>query len=63
MEKSIQKWIEEGKKNGRQYYFYENYVLDLSQFIFDHPGGVKAIKNYLNKDITNILFQVYRHNR
>ena len=29
----------------------------------DHPGGLKAIKNYIFKDVTNILFEVYPHKK
>ena len=28
-----------------------------------HPGGKKAITNYQNKDITNILFTVFHHKK
>ncbi len=28
-----------------------------------HPGGVKAIKNYVYKDITNIIFLVFPHQK
>jgi cytochrome b involved in lipid metabolism len=28
-----------------------------------HPGGKKALANYINKDITEILFKIYPHKR
>jgi hypothetical protein len=28
-----------------------------------HPGGKKALANYLDKDITKIIFTVYPHNK
>ena len=31
--------------------------------MLDHPGGLKAIKNYIYKDITNIIFDVYPHHK
>jgi len=38
-------------------------VLDLTNFMDLHPGGKKALINYINKDITNIIFTVYPHTR
>jgi cytochrome b involved in lipid metabolism len=61
--KSTEKWVIQGKQNCKSYVFYENKVLDLTDFIHSHPGGVKAIKNYVYKDITNILFEVYPHQK
>lgn len=28
-----------------------------------HPGGKKALENYIFKDITDILFRVYPHKK
>lgn len=28
-----------------------------------HPGGSQVIKNYLFKDVTDILFTVFPHNK
>lgn len=28
-----------------------------------HPGGAQVIRNYLFKDITDILFTVFPHNK
>lgn len=38
-------------------------MLDLTNFITEHPGGKKALVNYVNKDITDILFKVYPHKK
>ena len=38
-------------------------MLDLTEFIPLHPGGKKALANYINKDITEILFKVYPHKK
>jgi cytochrome b involved in lipid metabolism len=54
--KSIEQWIIQGKKNCKNYLFFQNKVLNLDDFMSEHPGGVKAIKNYIFKDVTNILF-------
>lgn len=61
--KSIEQWIVQGQKLCKSYVFYENKVLDLTDFMVDHPGGMKGIKNYVFKDITNIVFEVYPHPR
>lgn len=36
-------------------------MLDLTDFIYEHPGGKKALSNYYYKDITDILFSVFPH--
>lgn len=61
--KSIEQWIYQGKKNCKNYLFFENKVLELTDFMSHHPGGIKAIKNYIYKDVTNILFEVYPHQK
>ena len=38
-------------------------MLDLTEFIFEHPGGKKALTNYFYKDITDILFKVFPHKK
>lgn len=35
----------------------------MTDFIQLHPGGKKALINYTNKDITDILFKVYPHKK
>lgn len=35
----------------------------MSEFILRHPGGKKALANYINKDITEILFKVFPHKK
>jgi len=35
----------------------------MSHFKFIHPGGSQVIRNYLFKDITDILFTVFPHNK
>lgn len=52
MSRSIDEWVHYGKQHRRCYFFYEDKVLDLSEFILRHPGGKKALANYINKDIT-----------
>lgn len=41
--------------------FFDEKVLDLTDFLDKHPGGSKAIQHYRNKNISKILFQVYPH--
>ena len=38
-------------------------MYNLTYFISKHPGGKKALSNYIGKDITNILFRVFPHNK
>jgi len=44
-------------------FFYDGKVYNLTYFIDKHPGGRKAIMNYIYKDITNILFKVFPHDK
>jgi cytochrome b involved in lipid metabolism len=59
--KPMLEWINQSKITKRMYFFYEDRVLDLTEFMNIHPGGQKALKNYVSKDITDILFSVYPH--
>ena len=63
MIKTIQDWIEHGRTLHKTIFFYEDNALDLKRFIEMHPGGQKAIMNYLHKDISEIVFSVYPHKR
>ena len=63
MTKRVDEWIASSKKLNKSIFFYQDKVLDLSNFMEIHPGGKKALTNYLNKDITNIIFTVYPHKR
>jgi cytochrome b involved in lipid metabolism len=37
--------------------------MDVTEFIHSHPGGKKALINYIYKDVTDTLFKVYNHDR
>lgn len=63
MSRSTEQWAQLGRQKHRYFYFYEEKVLDLTDFIQFHPGGKKALLNYTNKDITDILFKVYPHKK
>jgi cytochrome b involved in lipid metabolism len=51
------------KQNRKYIVFYEEKVLDISQFIYSHPGGKKVLISYIYKDITASLFTVFKHHR
>lgn len=63
MSRSTEQWAQLGRQKHRYFYFYEEKVLDLTDFIQVHPGGKKALLNYTFKDITDILFKVYPHKK
>ena len=63
MTKRKQQWIVYGRQTQKQLFFYEDRVLDLTHFMNEHPGGKKALVNYVYKDITDILFNVYPHKK
>jgi len=63
MTKRVDEWIALSKKSHKDIFFYQDKVLDLTNFMEIHPGGKKALTNYLNKDITNIVFTVYPHKK
>ena len=52
MIKSVEEWIAIAKQNKKFYFFYEDRALDLTCFMNIHPGGKKALVNYVYKDIT-----------
>lgn len=35
----------------------------MNIFLSQHPGGAQAINKYIYKDVTEILFSVYPHNK
>lgn len=61
--KSTDAWVAWGIRNKRSIFFYENKVLDLTDFALIHPGGKRSLECYIYKDITQTLFKVYPHNR
>ena len=58
-----EEWTNYAKMHRRYYFFFEGKVLDLTDFTSLHPGGKKALTNYVFKDITDIIFKVYPHKR
>ncbi len=63
MEKRKKEWICIGQRKTKIYIFYENKVFDLTEYLIIHPGGQKAIRNYMFKDVTSSLFTFYPHNK
>lgn len=63
MIKRVEEWISFGKKSNKTIFFYQDKVLDLTNFMSLHPGGKQALRDYLNKDITKIIFTVYPHKK
>ena len=63
MIKQKEQWITYAKPTKKQLFFYEDKVLDLTHFMSEHPGGRKALNNYVFKDITEIIFVVFPHKR
>ena len=41
--------------------YYGTDVIDLTDYLNQHPGGQRAILPYERKDIKDILFSVYPH--
>lgn len=63
MTKSADIWVAWAIRNKRSIFFFENKVLDLTEFAFSHPGGKKSLENFKYKDITSSLFKVFPHDR
>lgn len=63
MRRSAEEWIQYAKHHHKFIVFYEEKVMDITDFIQRHPGGKKALANYIYKDITDLLFNVYKHER
>ena len=63
MIKPKEQWIKQSKYEKRQIFFFEDRVLDLTKFQYVHPGGKKALANYVYKEVTDILFTVYPHKK
>lgn len=57
------RWIVLADFNKRNIFFYDNLVLDLTDFVKIHPGSSQAILNYEKKDIKPLLFTVYPHSK
>ncbi len=39
----------------KNYVLYENYIVDVSQFMYYHPGGQNLIKENLKQDVTRYV--------
>lgn len=63
IKRSADLWVAWGIRNKRSIFFYDNKVIDLTDFAIIHPGGRKSLENYVYKDITQTLFKVYPHNK
>jgi cytochrome b involved in lipid metabolism len=61
MHGSAEEWIQWAKQQHRYIMFHEERVIDVTEFMQAHPGGKKALISYIYKDITDILFKVYKH--
>lgn len=61
MHRSAEEWIQWAKQQHRYIMFHEERVIDVTEFIHAHPGGKKALISYIYKDVTDILFKVYKH--
>jgi cytochrome b involved in lipid metabolism len=59
----LEEWVRYAKEHHRYVIFYEECVMDVTEFIHSHPGGKKALINYIYKDVTATLFKVYKHDR
>ncbi len=59
----MEEWVRYAKGQHRYVIFYEECVMDVTEFIYSHPGGKKALINYIYKDVTNTLFKVHQHDR
>jgi stearoyl-CoA desaturase (delta-9 desaturase) len=49
---SLEEVVSEVKNNGKKWVILDQLVLNVEEFIDEHPGGSKFIKSYLGKDIT-----------
>jgi cytochrome b involved in lipid metabolism len=61
MQKSVDQWIQYAKYQHRYILFFEDKVIDITNFITQHPGGKKTLIDYIYKDVTNVLFKIYPH--
>jgi len=59
--KSKESWLQDAKAQKKAIFFFQDRVLDLTKFQNIHPGGKKALSNYIYKDITETVFSVYPH--
>lgn len=63
MKKSKEDWIVFGKEKRKSLVFYQQNVLDLTQFAAIHPGGKKVLEPYIFQDVTDNLFTIYPHKK
>lgn len=63
MIKTTDEWIAYAKGQNRSIFFYDGRALDLTAFMFQHPGGRKILTHYTFKDITETIFNVFPHKR
>jgi cytochrome b involved in lipid metabolism len=63
MIKTAEEWITYAKGRNRSIFFYNGRALDLTAFMFQHPGGRKILTHYTFKDITETIFNVFPHKR
>ena len=56
-------WVREAKEQKKSIFFFQDRVLDLTKFQNIHPGGKKALSNYIYKDISDTVFSVYPHSK
>eukprot|EP01121_Diplochlamys_sp_Union-15-3_P005759 TRINITY_DN16098_c0_g1_i1.p1 TRINITY_DN16098_c0_g1~~TRINITY_DN16098_c0_g1_i1.p1 ORF type:complete len:105 (+),score=14.77 TRINITY_DN16098_c0_g1_i1:34-315(+) len=58
------KQFEDSCAEGSSLIVIEGIVHDVHQFLDNHPGGVKILKNYIGKDATKAFNEtVYNHSR
>ncbi len=39
----------------KNYVLYENYIVDVTEFMYHHPGGQNLIKENLKQDVTRFI--------
>jgi len=46
-------------KNGKKYVLYDNFVIDVESFIYEHPGSAYAIIQNIGRDIGKYFYGAY----
>jgi stearoyl-CoA desaturase (delta-9 desaturase) len=49
---TYEQYKQKQEQEGKEWILVDEYVLDVSSFKDDHPGGAKILKNYYGKDST-----------